>query len=263
MIIRYLGYKTSVRDVTITGDAVNYNYSVELYPADIELEEVVVEGERKDKPITSTIDISPELLTKLPTLSGEVDLFKSLEMLPGVNRASEISSGLYVRGGSPDQTLTLVDGVIVYNPAHLGNIASTFNSNALSDVRLIKGAFPAEYGGRLSSVLDVKLRSGTKEKDKGTVGVGLINSFAAFEGPLGSNSTYMISGRVMYYDLLQNELNKSSTIPRYNFFDLNAKINYVLSESNIISISGLFSHDHAYNPPTATDTDYGKTLTLV
>lgn len=256
MLIRYIGYKTSVKEVTITGDAANYNYSVELYPADIQLEEVVVEGERKDKPITSTIDITPDLLAKLPTLSGEVDLFNLLEMLPGVNRASEISSGLYVRGGSPDQTLTLVDGVIVYNPAHLGNIASTFNSYALSDVRLIKGAFPAEYGGRLSSVLDVKLRSGTKEKDKGTVGVGLINSFAAFEGPLRSNSTYMISGRVMYYDLLQSKLNKSSTIPRYNFFDLNAKINYVLSESNIISISGLFSHDHVYNPPTVTDTDY-------
>jgi len=256
MIIRYLGYKTSIKEVTVTGNTLNYNYSLELYPADIELEEVVVEGERKDKPITSTIDIPPELLAKLPTLSGEVDLFKSLEMLPGVNRASEISSGLYVRGGSPDQTLTLVDGVIVYNPAHLGNIASTFNSNALSEVRLIKGAFPAEYGGRLSSVLDIKLRSGTKEKDIGTVGVGLINSFAAFEGPLGSNSTYMISGRFMYYDFLQSKLNKSSTIPRYNFFDLNAKINYVLSESNIISISGLYSHDHAYSPPTATDTDY-------
>ncbi len=84
-----------------------------------------------------------------------------LQMLPGVKSGSEISNGLYVRGGSPDQTLTLVDGVIVYNPSHLGNIASTFNSNALQNIRLIKGAFPAEYGGRLSSVLDIKLRSGT------------------------------------------------------------------------------------------------------
>ncbi len=142
-------------------------------------------------------------MSKLPTLSGEVDLFRSLELLPGVNNPSEISSGLYVRGGSPDQTLTLVDGVILYNPAHLGNIASTFNTGAISDVRLIKGAFPAEYGGRLSSVLDVKLRSGTKESEKGTIGFGIINSFAAFEGPLGENSTYMLSGRVMYYDMLQ------------------------------------------------------------
>ncbi len=256
LITRYLGYKTSIIDINISGNELNYNNSVELYPTDIELKEVVVEGERKDKPITSTIDISPDLLKKLPTLSGEVDLFKSLETLPGVNRASEISSGLYVRGGSPDQTLTLVDGVIVYNPSHLGNIASTFNSNALSDVRLIKGAFPAEYGGRLSSVLDIKLRAGTKEKEEGTIGFGLINSFAAFEGPLGNNSTYMISGRVMYYDIIQEKLNKSSTVPRYNFYDFNAKINYILSESNIVSISGLFSHDHVYNPPNENDSDY-------
>ena len=196
------------------------------------------------------------MLSKLPTLSGEVDLFKSLELLPGINKASEISSGLYVRGGSPDQTLTLVDGVIVYNPAHLGNIASTFNTSAISDVKLIKGAFPAEYGGRLSSVLDIKLRSGTKEKDKGTVGVGIINSFAAFEGPMGENSTYMLSGRYMYYDAIQKNFSSSSNIPYYNFYDFNAKVNYNISENNIVSVSGLYSHDHAYNPPEQTDTDY-------
>lgn len=256
IIVRYLGYKTTIREITVEGDIENQNNSFQLTPTDIELEEVVVEGERRDKVITSTIDVPPDLLEKLPTLSGEVDIFKSLELLPGVNKASEISSGLYVRGGSPDQTLTLVDGVIVYNPAHLGNIASTFNSNALSDIRLIKGAFPAEYGGRLSSVLDIKLRSGTKEKEIGKVGVGLINSYAAFEGPLDDNSTYMISGRVMYYDVLQRNFNKESTIPLYNFFDVNAKVNYVFSESSIFSLSALYSKDHAYSPPGVTDTDY-------
>lgn len=256
IIVRHLGYKSVLRTLNIKGEDETISLSIELYPEDIQLDEIVVEGERKDVVITSTIDVSPEILAKLPTLSGEIDLFKSLELLPGINKSSEISSGLYIRGGSPDQTLTLVDGVIVYNPAHLGNIASTFNSNALSDVRLIKGAFPAEYGGRLSSVLDVKLRSGTKEKEKGTVGLGLINSFASFEGPLGSKSTYMISGRVMYYDILQRNFDKGSTIPRYNFFDLNAKINYIISENNILSIGGMYSSDHAYSPPIVTDTDY-------
>ena len=256
LIFRHLGYKTNLSEIKITGNRQSESFSIELFPEDIELDEVIIEGERKKEIITSTVDISPELLSKLPTLSGEIDLFKSLELLPGVNKSSEISSGLYVRGGSPDQTLTLVDGVIVYNPAHLGNIASTFNTGAVSDVRLIKGAYPAEYGGRLSSVLDIKLRSGTKEKEKGTVGIGLINSFAAFEGPIGENSTYMISGRVMYYDVLQKNFNKNSTIPRYNFYDLNAKVNYILSESNIVSISGLFSKDHAYSPTAVTDTDY-------
>ena len=256
IITRHLGYKTNLSEIEITGTQQSETFSVELFPEDIELEEVIVEGKRKKEIITSTVDVSPELLSKLPTLTGEIDLFKSLELLPGVNKSSEISSGLYVRGGSPDQTLTLVDGVIVYNPAHLGNIASTFNTGAVSDVRLIKGAYPAEYGGRLSSVLDIKLRSGTKEKEKGTVGIGLINSFAAFEGPIGESSTYMISGRVMYYDVLQKNFNEESTIPRYNFYDLNAKINYILSESNIVSISGLFSKDHAYSPTTVSDTDY-------
>jgi outer membrane cobalamin receptor len=256
LVVRHIGYKTNLSEIYITGSEQSKTISIELYSEDIELEEVIVEGKRKGETTPSTIDVSSELLSKLPTLSGEVDLFKSLELLPGVNKASEISSGLYVRGGSPDQTLTLVDGVIVYNPAHLGNIASTFNTGAISDVRLIKGAYPAEYGGRLSSVLDIKLRSGTKEKEKGTVGLGLINSFAAFEGPIGESSTYMISGRVMYYDVLQRNFNEASTIPRYNFFDLNAKVNYILSESNIISISSLYSSDHAYSPPTVSDTDY-------
>ena len=256
LVVRFIGYRTFVTEVTFSNKNIVENLTIELNPEDIRLEEVIVKGEKKEKTLTSTIDISPELLSKLPTLSGEIDLFKSLELLPGVNKASEISSGLYIRGGSPDQTLTLVDGVIVYNPAHLGNIASTFNSNAISDIRLIKGAFPAEYGGRLSSVLDVKLRSGSKEKEKGKIGLGTISSFAFFEGPLKDNSTYMVSGRYMYYDVLQNNFDQATSIPRYNFFDINAKLNFAISDKNIISISALFSKDHVYNPPKANDTDY-------
>jgi hypothetical protein len=256
LIARYIGYKTNISEILVSGTKLSETFSIELTQQDIELEEVIVEGKRTGVAITSTIDISPELLSKLPTISGEVDLFKSLELLPGVNKSSEISSGLYVRGGSPDQTLTLVDGVIVYNPAHLGNIASTFNSNAISDLRLIKGAYPAEYGGRLSSVLDIKLRSGTKEKNKGTIGLGVVNSYATFEGPLEKNSTYMLSGRYMYYDVIQKNFNSQSTIPHYNFFDINAKVNYIISENNIISISGLYSKDHAYSPPQLSDADY-------
>lgn len=259
LITRHLGYKTNISEINISSQQRNFKFSVELYPEEIELDEVIVEGQKSGKPFVSSINVSPELLSKLPTFTGEIDLFKSLEFIPGVNKPSEISSGLYVRGGSPDQTLTLIDGVIVYNPAHLGNIASTFNTNAISDVRLIKGAFPAEYGGRLSSVLDIKLRSGTKEKDKGTIGLGIINSFAAFEGPIGEKSTYLVSGRVMYYDLLQKNFSNNSTVSRYNFFDLNAKVNYILSENNIISISGLYSDDHAYSPMVEPVSDYDIT----
>jgi outer membrane cobalamin receptor len=256
LVVRHIGYKTKIVEINITGKHQSETLSIELQPENIELKEVVVEGKRTGQAITSTIDVSPELLAKLPTLSGEVDLFRSLELLPGVNKSSDISNGLYIRGGSPDQTLTLVDGTIVYNSAHLGNIASTFNSNAISDLKLIKGAFPAEYGGRLSSVLDIKLRSGTKEREKGIVGLGIINSYAEFEGPMGENSTYMVSGRYMYYDVLQKKFNGSSNIPLYNFYDINGKVNYILSEKSIISISGLYSKDHAYSPSKETESDY-------
>jgi outer membrane cobalamin receptor len=256
LIVRHIGYKTNISEVIVNKNLLPETKSIELTPAEIQLEEVIVEGKKQEGTNVSAIDLSPEVLSKMPTLSGEIDLFKSLELLPGITQASEISTGLYVRGGSPDQTLTLVDGVIIYNPAHLGNIASTFNTNAISDVTLIKGAFPAEYGGRLSSVLDVKLSSGTKEKEIGKIGLGTINSFAAFEGPLGENSTYMVSGRVMYYDALQKAFNNTSTVPLYNFYDLNFKVNYSISERSNLSISGLYSHDHCYSPTNIPANDY-------
>jgi len=255
-VIRHIGYKTLIKEMEFIGDSTYQTLSIEMQQEDIKLEEVVIEGKKIEKNVISLIDISPELLSKLPTISGEVDLFKSLEMLPGVNKASDLSTGLYVRGGSPDQTLTLLDGVIVYNPAHLGNIASTFNTNALSDVKLIKGAFPAEYGGRLSGVLDIKLRSGTKEKEKGVIGIGTINSFAFFEGPIRDAGTYMISGRAMYYDFFQKKFNTSDNSPRYNFVDLNTKLSFFVTKSNAISLSALYNRDHAYSPATVKSTDY-------
>ena len=248
LIFRYLGYKVTVIEVDITYLEKNVNYNVKLSSENIKLEEIVVEGNKIDKNVLSTIDISPELMLKLPSFSGEVDLFRSLMLLPGINKSSEISNGLYVRGGSPDQTLTLVDGAILYNPAHIGNIASTFNSNAIQDIKLIKGAFPAEYGGRLSSVLDIKLKSGTKEKEAGTLGLGVINSFFAFEGPLKDAATYMVAGRWMYYDALQKSFNEHSSIPLYNFYDLNGKINFNISDVSAFSLSAMHSSDRMYNP---------------
>jgi hypothetical protein len=248
IFFRHLGYRVSIKEVDLKQRESNLNFNVQLEPENIKLDEVVVEGEKIDKNVLSTIDVSPELLTKLPSMTGEVDLFRLLQLLPGVNKSSELSNGLYVRGGSPDQTLTLVDGSIIYNPSHIGNIASTFNSNAIQDIKLIKGAFPAEYGGRLSSVLDIRLRSGTKEKEKGTIGVGVINSFFNLEGPLENSATFMVAGRIMYYDLLQNNFDKNSTVPRYTFHDLNGKMNFNLSESSILSLSAMYSYDNMYNP---------------
>ena len=256
IVIRHLGYKTLIRELDLRMQRGTYKFNAELKSEEIKLNEVVVKGKKEVRPEINTVDVSPDFLKRLPSLSGEIDLFKLLQLLPGIKFGSELSSGLYVRGGSPDQTLTLVDGMTVYNPAHLGNIASTFNSNAMQDVKLIKGAFPAQYGGRLSSVLDIKLRSGTKEKEKGVIGLGLINSYLTLEGPLSEKSTYMISGRSMYYDLVQGIADKNSSVPRYNFQDLNAKINMVLSESNIVTATALYSRDRVYNPPSAKDINY-------
>ena len=255
LVARYIGYKPLIREIKINTDVKSVQYNFEMTVEDIGLEEIFISGERVEEQI-STIDISPELLDRLPSLSGETALFKSLQLLPGVQTTNEISSGLYVRGGSPDQNLTLVDGTILYNPAHLGNFSSTFNSDALQGIKLIKGAFPAEYGGRLSSVLDVRLRSGTKEKNKGILGLGTLSSRLLFEGPLGENATYIISGRKMYYDVIQRTFFKNSIIPRYNFYDVNAKISYNISESDILWIEGFLSSDNIYSPSASEDIGY-------
>lgn len=251
LLARYVGYKPAIREVDAVND-IRLNILLTL----VERKEVVVTGKREGSNTVSSVDISPELISKLPSLSGEADVFKILQMIPGVKAANELSSGLYIRGGSPDQNLTLVDGMNIYNPSHIGNIASTFNSGAIQDMRLIKGAFPSEYGGRMSGILDVKLRAGTKEKEKGTIGLGLINSFFTVEGPLSPNSTYMISGRGMYYDKFQENAKAKSVIPRYNFYDLNGKVTYVLSAINTFSVSAVYSTDNVYNPPAQKDMNY-------
>jgi hypothetical protein len=250
LVARYIGYKTALRELKIDGSESAFRFNIELEPEGIKLQEVIVKGDQKKTADVSSIDVSPDLLKKLPTISGEVDLIRALQMLPGVSMVSEISNGLYIRGGSPDQTLTLVDGIIVYNPAHLANFASTFNTDALKDVKLIKGGFPAEYGGRLSSVLDVKLRSGTKEANKGIISLGVVNSHATIEGPIGENATYMFSGRKMYYDLFQKKFDANSTIPRYNFLDFNGKITRNLTDESILFMSGMYSRDNIYSSPS-------------
>jgi hypothetical protein len=267
LLISSLGYKTKIEELTVTIAQGKMSFNIDLEKINLELDEVVVKGEKKNKTGISTIDIAPEILQQLPSFSGEVDLFKSLQTVAGVKTAGELSTGLYIRGGSPDQTLTLVDGVNVYNPTHLGNFASTFNSIAIQNVNLIKGAFPAEYGGRLSSVLDIKLRAGTKEKEKINLGLGLVNSYLMFEGPLKENATYMLFGRLMYYDFIQKNIDNNSSVPRYNFKDINTKLTYTLSESNILSVSGMLTYDDLYSPQNNNDLKYdinweNKTLSL-
>ena len=222
--------------------------NIALTERDVLKEGVTVTADR-DRASVSTIssaDIDPNFINKLPSLGGEKDVFRVLQLLPGVHSGSEISSGLYVRGGTPDQNLTLLDGVIVYNPSHLGGFLSSFNSDALKSINLIKGAFPAEFGSRLSSVLDMTMKEGTKEDISGTASLSLISTKFTLEGPINDDITFMISGRRMYLDLLVNlfadeEANRHT--PDYYFYDLNLKTNLKISEKDHIFVSGFFAKD--------------------
>jgi hypothetical protein len=254
LLVRSIGYRSVTMPVTVGGAADPPRLNIRLGTQDVRSQEVVVQADRDATgPTVSSVSLDPGFIQQLPALGGEVDIFRALQLLPGVKGVSEISSGLYVRGGSPDQNLTLLDGVIVYNPSHLGGFLSTFNSDAVRDIKLIKGAFPAEYGGRLSSVLDMTMREGTKEKISGTAGVSLINSRLTLEGPIGQDASFMLSGRRMYLDLILLAAADPDQIPRYYFYDLNGKVNYRLSENDRIYASGYFGNDVLNGPPAEND----------
>lgn len=245
LVTRAVGYQSFTKKVKIK-DNEKVKLDIQLQIQDVKGQEIVVEAERLEDANArlSTITVSPAFVSKMPSLGGEVDVFRTLQLLPGVKQATELSSGLYVRGGSPDQNLNLLDGVIVYNPSHLGGFLSVFNNDALRDIKLVKGAFPAEYGGRLSSVLDMTMKEGTKEKLSGAGGVSLISSRLTLEGPITENSTFMISGRRMYFDLLMMAMtDDKDEIAQYYFYDLNAKINYKISENDRIFLSGFLCND--------------------
>ncbi len=258
LFISLMGYETLIKKVSLSSNQKNLRTDFQLSKSTLTLKEVVIEDRRKTdfSNTTSTIQIEPELIKQLPSIGGETDIFRALQLLPGVKSATEISSGIYVRGSSPDQNLNLVDGVLVYNPAHLGGFASTFNADALQNVKLIKGGFPAEYGGRLASVLDVTMKSGNDSKFKGSLGLNLISSRLTIEGPLSNKSTFILSGRKMFLDKVLQMIPKMGNIPRYNFYDLNGKVNYVISEEDRIFFSGFVSRDNLGEPPNNKDVGF-------
>ena len=242
LVVKRIGFAPFVQAVSMGEFSQRIN--VELATNDVRLQSVSVQAQRERGAAVSTVDVSVDFIKQMPSLGGERDIFRVLQLLPGVKTVSEISSGLYVRGGSPDQNLVLLDGVTVYNPQHLGGFLSAFNTDAISNIRLIKGAFPAEYGGRLSSVLDLSMKEGSKEKLRGAASLSLVSLSALLEGPISSNATFMISGRRMYFDLAAALIDPAGRIlPRYNFYDVNAKVNYRLDENNHLFLSGYFGRD--------------------
>ncbi len=245
VVISMVGY--SRKEVTLTfGEKESKTITFSMQPQDMQTEGVVVEGDRdiEKREITiSKVNIPIEQLSQL-RIGGESDIFRSLQYLPGILTSSQISSGLYVRGGSPDQNLVLIDGSTVYNPSHLFGFISAFNTDAIKDVELIKGGFPAEYGGRLSSVLTLTQKDGNQNEFEGVASLGAISSRLSLEGPIGDGS-WFIGGRRTYLDLIIGLLpdDPENPLPNFAFYDLNAKISQNLGSNDKIFISGFMSDD--------------------
>lgn len=250
----YLGFTPYTRQVRITGEEQQrLNFSLE--PANTELREVQVETNTLRQKLNDT-RMSVEKLTSrqaklLPALFGEVDLVKVLQLKPGVQSGGEGSSGLYVRGGGPDQNLVLLDDAAIYNPSHLFGFFSVFNPDAVKSVELYKGGFPAQYGGRLSSVMEVKLNDGNNEGIRTTGGLGLISSRLTVDGPIVRDKlNFVVSGRRTYADIFTRQINRLSEdrkdyspIPDYYFYDLNARLTYKIGEKDELALSGYYGRD--------------------
>jgi outer membrane cobalamin receptor len=241
-----VGYTPTSRTFTLANDE-KKNITILISEAKVQGQEIVVqtdkEKELREATQVSRVNIQPAQVEYIPQ-AGEADLFRILQLIPGVQTISEISAGLYVRGGSPDQNLILLDGATLYNPSHFFGFFSTFNSDAIKDVDLIKGGYPAQYGGRLSAVLNVTNKDGDLYRTKGMVSLGLISSRASVETPIGDGAL-TLSGRRTYIDyiLKVSGLQKSLELPDYYFYDLNGKFTQSLGEKDKIFVSGYGGKD--------------------
>lgn len=250
-------YTITVSHVSYEGKSVevnlhtNQSYNFEILPRSGSIEEVVVYTKRRDGNVKNAqmgkTDLSMNQIRNIPAFMGEVDPMKAIQLLPGVRNAGEGNAGFYVRGGGPDQNLIMLDDAVVYNTGHLFGFFSVFNGDAIKNVSLIKGGMPAQYGGRLSSVVDVTMKDGNMNKMQMEGGIGLIASRFSIQGPLKKNkASFILSARRTYIDALTKPfISKSSEFygSGYYFYDVNAKINYRFSDKDRLYLSGYFGRD--------------------
>ncbi|HOS85168.1 MAG TPA: TonB-dependent receptor, partial [Bacteroidales bacterium] len=242
----YLGYTTTTNFINLTA---NKTQNIELSASVEKLQTVVVSAEARDKNVSSTEMGTQALqmaeIKNIPVLFGENDVLKTIQLMPGVKSAGEGNSGFFVRGGGADQNLVLLDEAPVYNASHMLGFFSVFNGDAIRDVKLYKGNMPAEYGGRLSSVLDIKMKEGNMKSYHATGGIGLISSRLAIEGPIiKDTSSFIIAARRTYADMFlvfAKDTNLKKT--KLFFYDLNLKTNYTFNENNRLFVSGYFGRD--------------------
>ncbi|MDD3686688.1 MAG: TonB-dependent receptor [Bacteroidales bacterium] len=254
--VSFVGYAAFTTRLMLNSDM---KLNIQLDPT-IQLAEVVVYDKRSDEMVKSTqmsmIEMPVHQIKALPVLLGEADVLKSLQLMPGVQSGSEGTSGLYVRGGGPDQNLILLDGVPVYNASHLFGFFSVFNADAISSVKLIKGGFPARYGGRLSSVIDIRMKEGNMKEFHGEGSIGNVSSKFTFEGPIiNDKSSFIISARRTYIDVLAAPIIQAINSAAggggklragYYFYDANAKVNYKFSDKDRLYVSFYAGRDKAY-----------------
>ncbi len=242
----YMGYKTVSKTIEIK---TNTTLNLELFEDNETIEEIVITSKKTDAhvrdPQMSVQKLQNKDIKAIPALMGEVDVIKVLQLMPGVQATSEGSSGFSVRGGNPDQNLILLDEATVYNSGHLLGFFSVFNNDAIKDVKLYKGDIPAEYGGRLSSLVDVRMKDGNKKKFSGTGGIGLISSRLTLEGPIIKDKTsFILSGRRTYADLfLPLSSDKAVRDNKLFFYDVNAKVNHEINNNNRIYFSTYVGRD--------------------
>ena len=242
----YIGYTPVIHSIELTE---NIKLSLELENASHALETFEVSGEKEKKNVDetemSTVTLSMEKVKKIPALFGEVDILKTIQLLPGIQSGGEGTTGFFVRGGSSDQNLILLDEAPVYNPSHFLGFFSVFNQDAIKDLKIYKGGIPARYGGRLSSLLDIHMKEGNTKRMSVSGGIGIISSRLTLEGPIKKDkSSFIISARRTYADLFL-KLSPDSNLRQNQlyFYDLNAKVNYQLNENNRIFLSGYFGRD--------------------
>ena len=244
LTISYIGY-IGFQDTLALRVGETRRLDVQLQPEPIAVQEIVVEAKREEEEQRiqpGFVEIETAQIREMPAI-GETDILRSLHLLPGIQAASDISSGLYIRGGGPDQTLILLDQMPLYNPSHAFGFFSTFNPDAIRDMSLHKGAYPAQYGGRLGSVLDVHNKDGNRKGFEASGGVSIISARLTLEGPIDKGS-WMVSGRRTYIDpILSLIRNEETEVPAYYFYDLNAKLNRDFSDDDKVQISGYFGRD--------------------
>lgn len=248
LLCSFTGYQSKMIDLQLDS---NTSSDILLVPMSIINNNVVVTGRRRDQNIKSAqmgkIDLSIERIQQIPALLGEVDVLKALQLLPGVSSAGEGNAGFYVRGGGPDQNLIILDDAVVYNSGHLFGFFSVFNGDAIKNVSLIKGGMPAQYGGRLSSVVDVTMKDGNNQNLQIEGGIGVIASRFSIQAPIQKGkSSFIISGRRTYIDaLVKPFVPKTANLygSGYFFYDLNTKVNFILSSKDKLFFSGYFGRD--------------------